>query len=320
MIPGVKARFTSAGIPVLRVRYDADPRKRPGTAEGDAWIARASAAYPGATQSPRWQKEMEIEWGALGGLRVFPMWEQWVGAGKIVIPPFDPVGYKLYASYDHGWRNPASYTVYGMNGDGELVAFWECYGSGIGVVNMARVIVGNDVILGDGRRLPGNPFAKREVWRIADPQLWAEDQPMSDGTNKSVAELYRRHGITFAPGERGGDTMVAEWLHGHWWKDPEKPLFRITSECPKLVWEIGQQRHKELSAKVAMNKDQPEELVDKDNHSWDGLKMLLKKFPPKFQERKSLAAPNTFAWWQKIAKEREKRPDMQRGMASFHLG
>ena len=101
--------------------------------------------------------------------------------------------------------------------------------------------------------------------------------------------------------------MVAEWLHGHFWKDPQNPLYRITTDCPKLIWEIGQQRHKEFSAKVALNRDQPEELVDKDNHAWDDLKYFLKRFPPKPQPKKEVGKPGTFNWWKREAKDGTKR-------------
>ena len=301
-IPGLTTRLTEAKIPVMRLHYSADPAKRPGTTAGDAWIARSSAAYPGGTNSPRWRKEMEIEWSALGGMKLFPSWEQWLGAGRIVIPPFDPVGYKLYGAYDHGWRNPAAYIVFGVNGDGDIVALWEMYGSGIGVMNTARVIRGDPVVTSMGERFQGNPRAGKEVWRVADPSIWAEDQPMSDGTNKSVAELFRRNHVTFVKGERGGDSMVAEWLHGHFWKEPTAPLFRITTDCPKLIWEIGQQRHKQVSARVAINQDQPEGLVDKDNHAWDAMKMFLKRFPPKAYKAPTKREPNSFSWWRDMKK------------------
>lgn len=310
---GISGRETSSALPVLRIHFSADTKKRPGTPEGDAWIARASAAYPGGTNSARWRKEMGIEWGALGGLKLFPEWQEWVARGRIVIQPFDPHGYKLFASYDHGWRNPLCYTVFGVNYDGDIVALWETYGAGIGVVHMARVIRGENVILPDGRRLPGNPHAGQEIYRLADPQLWAEDQPMNDGTTKSVAELYRRHGVFFQKAEKGGDTMVAEWLHGHFWKDPERPLFRVTTLCPNLIWELGQLRHKEFSAKVALTRDQPEELVDKDNHAWDALKFFLKKFPPKPRGERAAERGNSFAWWQKMGKRGFQRESFRIG-------
>jgi len=218
--PGLTTRITSSTIPVLRLHYSSDPRKRPGTTEGDAWLISAVQGYPGGLKSPRWRKEQEIDYGALGGTRLFPEWEQWCGLGKIIIPPFEPEGYKLYGSFDHGWRNPACYHVHAINGDGNIVSVYEIYGSHIPVAKMAEAILGNSITLSDGRRFNGNPWAGKESFKIADPQLWAEDQPMADNTNKSIAELYRRSGVYFTKGERGGDTMVAEWLHGYFLERP----------------------------------------------------------------------------------------------------
>lgn len=312
MIPGLTSRLTTSGLAILRLHYSADPHKRPDTAAGAEWLAQASAAYPGGLNSPRWRKEMEIEWTAMGGMKLFPEWEQWVAMGKIVIEPYDPIGYKLYGSYDHGWRNPACYLVHGVSGDGNIVTFWEFYADHVGVPQISEIIKGNPVTTPDGRHFEGNPFAGQETMKVADPSMWAEDQPMADSTNKSVAELFRRYGVYFIQGERGGDTMVAEWLHGHFWKDPASPLYRITTRCPKLVWEIGQQRHKQLSSKVALNADQPEQLVDKDNHAWDSMKMFLKRFPPRPQSKKDPQGPNTFMWWRELAKRKDTIGSLQR--------
>ena len=263
MIVGLTTRLTSSGIPVMRMHYSSDEAKRPGTPGFEDWARQASSGYAGGMKSPRWRKEMEIDYGALGGTRLFPEWENWAANGKIVIPPFDPVGYRLYGSFDHGWRNPASYHVHGINGDGAIVTLYELYGDHIPLQKIAEAIQGKDVTLTDGRRFRANPFAGKESFKVADPSIWAEDQPMADNTNKSIAELFRRSGVYFTKGERGGDTMVAEWLHGYYWRDPLLPLYRITTDCPKLIWEIGQQRHREFSAQVALNRDQPEELVDR---------------------------------------------------------
>lgn len=331
MIPGLSHRLTSQGVPVIRCHYSSDPRKRPGTPAGDSWRARTSAAYVGGTNSADWRREYEIDWNALGGHRVFPEWEQWVGKRKIVIPPFFGEGQKLYGSYDHGWRNPASFHVWGVDFDGDIAALWEFYGSHVGVPLIARILKGEDVVTQDGRRFTGNPYAGKVSWTKADPSMWSEDQSMSDGTNKSVAELFRREGVYLQKGEKGGDTMVAEWLHGHWWKDQEKPKLRLSCPetlisvgkkpcpdgysgpgAPMLIWEIGQQRHREFSARVALNREQPEELVDKDNHAWDDMKMFLKCFPPKPTMQKAEGTPGSFNWWRAMEKRRKESPNYQR--------
>lgn len=309
MKDGLSERLTTGGIPVLRLHYSADPAKRPGTPTGDAWLAQASQGYAGGINSPRWRKEMEIDYGALLGTHLFPQWAQWSANGRIVIPPFDPVGYKLYGSYDHGWRHPGCYLVHGMNPDGDVVTCWECWGAHIPYQAWAKIILGERVKVPscgsschpDARDFPGNPFAGREQFRIADPSIWAEDKPQHDGTMKSTARLFRMSQVAFIPGEQGGDTTVAEWLIGHYWHDPLTPLYRITTACPKLIWEFGRQRHKDVSEIVAQRRSQPEELVDKDNDAFDALKYFLMKFPPTPQHAKAAQKPGSWAWWRKMA-------------------
>ena len=309
MADGISERLTSGGIPVLRLHYSADPEKRPGTPAGDAWLAQASQGYAGGINAPRWRKEMEIDYGALMGTMLLPQWAGWSTNGRIVIPPFDPVGYTLYGSYDHGWRHPGCYLVHGVNPDGELITLWELWGSHIPYQAWARAIQGERVTVpGCGsschpsaREFPGNPYAGREQYRIADPSIWAEDKPQQDNTMKSTGKLFRMAGVAFIPGVQGGDTTITEWLMSHYWKDPMAPLYRITTACPKLIWELGRQRHKDFSDAVAKNKMQPEELVDKDNDAFDALKYWLIRFPPTPQHHKAAQKPGSWAWWKKMA-------------------
>lgn len=306
---GLSCKVTKAGLPVLRCHYSADPEKRPGTPVGDAWLEHATAGYPGGTASPRWRKEMEIDYGALGGTKLFPHWQTWKQNGRIVIPPFDPIGYKLYGSYDHGWRHKACYLVHGIDSDGRFVTLWECWASHVHYQALAAIINGKSQRVRGGccpahphdRHFPGNPFAGQELFKVADPSIWSQDQQQSDNTMKSMYKLFKQEGVHFIPGQRGGDTTVAEWFMGHWWANPEEPLWRITSACPGLIWEIGEQRHKDISEKVALNKSKPEELVDKNNDAYDALKVFALRFPPKSWEPHPEEKPNTFAWWRKMA-------------------
>lgn len=326
MIHGLAERLTKSGIPVLRVHYSADPEKRPGTTAGDLWLAQATQGYAGGVNSPRWRKEMEIDYGALLGTMLFPLWSQWSTNGRIVIPAFDPIGYKIYGSYDHGWRHPGCYLVHGINPDGNMVTLWEMWASHVTYQDWAKVIKGERVTVPscgsschpESRTFLGNPYAGREVYRVADSSIWAEDKPQADNTMKSMAKLYRGAGVTFIPGEKGGDTTVAEWLIGTYWKDPMQPQYRITTACPKLIWEIGRQRHKDVSDQVAVRKAQPEELVDKDNDAFDSLKYFLLKFPPTPQEAKAAQKPGSFAWWRKMSitprAAGDPAPTYQRGM------
>ena len=305
MIPGYTSRITSGGIGVLRYHYSADSNKNPGTARGAAWVAEEARAYPMGQDDPRWKKEMEIQYGALGGQHLFPKWEQWRNSlygATIIVPSYDARGTRLYGSYDHGWHNPCAFHVHSVDGDGVITTVWELYGSRIPAHQIAGIIKGKSGFDEGGRQLAGCPYPYESLsYIVADPSIWNEDKPQLEGPNKSTAAIFREMGVSMIPGERGGDITVANWLHGWYWKDPTHPRYRITEACPKLIWEIGQQRRKEFSAQVALNRSQPEELVDKDNHGWDGLKYLLKKHPPPASFVKPETRPNTFAWWRKQA-------------------
>jgi hypothetical protein len=309
-LPGVSYAMVSGTIPLLRIHYSADPAKRPGTAEGDAWREQAAKRYPGGITSARWRKEMEIEYRALGGTKAIPNWETWKTNGRIVRPMHGAEHFKLYGSYDHGWTNPAAFHVHAINGDGRKFTLWEFYADRVPLSYIAKIIKGESVMLPrrddakietDRLAFPGNPYAGKLTWIVADPSLWAEDQPMKDEPNKSAAELFQREGVWLDKGERGGDLMVLEWLLGDLWADPEAPKYEISTACPWLVWELGEQRFKQHSAQVAMNANEPEILVDKHNHAWDGLKMWLKRFPPAAPSHKPAATPGNFTWWRRAA-------------------
>lgn len=300
-IPGFESRITKGGIYVRRYHHSADARKRPGTVAGDLWIKEESQAYPLGTQDPRWAKEMDIKYGALGGQFIFPQWGLWKQHSKIFLHPFDPVGYKLYGAFDYGFNNPSCYLVVGSNSDDEYVVLWEFYADHVPSHLIAEIIKGHTVETDDGRQFTGNPFAGREEWMVADPSIWAEDLPQHRGPNKSTAAIFRENGVVFLEGDRGGDTTVANWLLGYFWADPQQPKIRITTGCTKLIWELGNLRNKELSETVAFKKNNPEELLDKDNHAWDAFKYFIKKFPPPPSVLQQNAPPASFQWWRKLA-------------------
>lgn len=315
--PGFEVRLHD-GIPVLRLHYAADPAKRPGTPKGDHWLSEAERGYPGGRLGARWRKEMEIEYNALGGQAVFPEWETW--QQWIVVPPMSVEGLRLYGSFDYGWRNPGCFLIAGVAADGDLFVLWETYARKVPVPQWARIIKG-ETVRWNGETYEGNPFAADGqpgvTWLRADPSLWAENQDMTDNTVKSIAELFRRHGVAMQPAERGGDTTIAEWLYGAYWSDPLHPRLRITTRCPNLIREIGGLKHKEVSARVGLRVDAPEAFLAKDDHAWDSLKYFLQKFPPGPGRIAATKQPGSFQWWKRITKavnEGQPMPTFRREM------
>jgi hypothetical protein len=230
---------------------------------------------------------------------------------------------RLYGVYDHGWRNPACFLVIGQNREGLPTVFWQFYAAGVGVTEIARIIKGETVRCRDGRVFHGNPHYKETGRIIADPSIWKEDQNQDDGTTKSVAELFRRHGVYLQPGQRGGDTTVASWLT-ELWSDLQHigaqiccPVALLDTDqgwidrgyagpgAPCLVWELGRLRFKDWSATQQLHHDYKEEIEDKDNHAWDCLKMHMHEFPPKAPKSVPSNQPGSVDWWRRQRKRAE---------------
>ena len=329
---GLTYRITDDGVPVLRVHYGADAAKRPGTPAGDAWLANALRGVVGGITSARWRREMEIDYGALGGTLVFPRWA--TDKRRICLPPYSAKDLRLYGIYDHGWRNPAAFLVIGQDRDGSPTVVWQFSASWVTVPQIAHIIKGQSAVSREGVRFAGNPH-HLDITRIwADPSIWKEDQNMDDGTVKSVAELFRRQGVYMSPAQRGGDTMVAGWLT-EMWADLEHPGCRIMCPpnlldvdqgfvnkgyagpgAPCLVWELGRLRFRDWSETQQQHHDYKEEIEDKDNHNWDCLKMFLHEFPPKAPKQAQKAVAGTLNWF------KEQRKRAQRGMQprTFSVG
>jgi hypothetical protein len=251
---------------------------------------------------PAWLKEMEIQYGAMGGQVLFALWELY--KQHVVIPAFDVNHYphvRLYGTYDHGWRHKMAYQVHAVVPDGRKFTIWEFAADKVPVRAIAEVIKGHDVRLTtDGRTFQGNPYAGREVVKWADPSIFAKTGALSDQPFHSIGDMFReKYGVAFLPGKKGGELTVAEWLIGDLWNDPERPKYQIFECCKQLIWELPRLKYKQISAVQARVKDQPEQLVDKDNDAWDALCYFLRQFPSVTAPTPPRNLHGTFAWAQK---------------------
>lgn len=305
---GITARFTSNGLPVLRVHYTADENKDPRTPVGAIWLSEAERGYPQGIQDPGFLKEMEIQYGAMGGQLLFSLWDQY--KATVVIPPF-PIehepGVKFYGTYDHGHIHKCAYLVHAVLPDGRKMTVWECSASRLPPKALAEIIKGHDVRLtGDGRRFTGNPYAGREVVKVCDPQLFERRSRMGDDPFESVGDLFRdKYGIAFQKGHKGGELTVASWLIGDLWQDWERPRYQIFATCQQLLFELPRLRYKKITSLQARNKEQPEQLVDKDNDAWDSLCQFLRLFPSTVAPKPAKSLYGTFAYYQKTLKTRK---------------
>lgn len=300
-------RVTDGGLFVAKLHYAADATKNPSNQIGKKWLRTALNGYMGGLSDPNWLKEMEIKYTAGSGDRILPNWQTWLQSSNVFIDrEVDITQAKIYGSYDHGYVNPACYLVHAIQPDGMRQTLWEFYESGVPVPMIAKIISGERVQLYDGRVIEGNPYAKREIQKICDPEIMRRTQVMSTGPNKSIADLFAQSRVYFTRGERGDDMTVANWLIGNLWLDPYEPGYQIHRDCRNLIWELGRLQRKSWSPLQAKVKNQPESLVDKDNHAWDALKYWLKRFPVGVPQLAKIERQADFNFWRDMGKRRSK--------------
>lgn len=305
---GLTARLTRSGLPILRVHYTADANKDPRTVEGMRWFVEASTGYPQGAQDPGWLKEMEIVYGAMGGTALFRLWDQYLP--HVVIPPFaieQTPHVKFYGSYDHGHIHNSAYQVHAVLPDGRKFTVWEFAAAQVPVRAIAEIIKGHDVFLPhDGRTFMGNPYAGKEVVRIADPHIFERRGRVSDEPFDSIGDLFRdKYGVHFQKGHNGGELMVASWLVGDLWQDMSAPKYQIFNTCRQLIYELPRLRYKQISAAVARQRAASEQLVDKENDSWDAMCQFLRMFPSTVAPKPARSMYGTFAYFQKQVKGRK---------------
>ena len=276
---GIRTWTSKAGFCCISLHYTADPNKDPSTPKGKEWLENELKGVPGGMRSATWQREYEISFDAQGGELVFPE----IGAfkDKIVVRPFEvPESWTLFAGFDYGHRNPSSFHVYALDYDAGLWAIWEYYRSGEGYREIARAIRNCEYY----DRLACAPVADPSIWAVTQntenevkslAQLFAEIEEKYDGNGELIEGP-----VIFTPGRKGGDVTVAEKIQNDYWANlsEQEPRFKIFATCPMLAWELERLRYAEWSGTLAALRNKRESIVDRDNHAWDDLKMLITQF------------------------------------------
>jgi len=60
--------------------------------------------------------------------------------------------------------------------------------------------------------------------------------------------------------------------------DNKEPGFTISPMCPHLIWEWERLRYKEITTAMIEKQNPSEQLIDKDNHSWDDWKYFISSY------------------------------------------
>lgn len=242
-----KNRFT-----IVTLHYTADPAKR-----SAAWKEEASSGM----QPAQWAKEMEIDYTALFGQRVFP--EIIANRDVIVVKaphPEVPGTQTCYGGFDFGQRNPSAFNVYTIN-DGVIYAVWELYEP----CRSVPELVG---------KMKDCPYWDRIRYIAADPTMWSLTKTNKWGQTCTVVDLFIEAGIgKWLRGNQDEALWVAQ-IRKHW-ISAEDPTFRIYDSCPNLIREFETAVYSTPSEKRFQTSNYREGIADYNNHAIDGNKYFF---------------------------------------------
>lgn len=270
---GMRSWVTPSGIPVLEIHYTADPDKDPQTERGKAWLDMASSRFKGGVRGPRWQREMEINYEASGGDLVFPHLSD--PNTPVFIPAISAKEVRqrkmiLRAGYDYGTRNPAAFIVWAEDIDtGDEYAIWELYEPCLDLDEHVA-------------KIKACPYmASGKISDIyCDWSLRNKTQQTQAGL-KSILELFAERGLYMVPGRKGADLTLVQLLTTSWGADGEKAAtwasgersgrrYYITDACPNTQREFrGAKWDAHTSQSTALRNNNPEKLMNKNNHAID---------------------------------------------------
>jgi len=268
---GMRSWQTRAGFWVLELHYRADPNKDPDRL-GAEWIDEAVKGYPGGFSSPGWKTEMEIDYESGGGHKVFDFLSQ--SLPPAFIDSIDPeramLSMNIVAGYDFGSNNPSAFEVWGIDEHGKLFALWELYEPCTDYRQHCH-------------RIKMCPYFDKLEYIAADNKIFSKTQHTANGL-KSIGQLFIDEGVLLSPARQGVDYPIAMRFLGDYWQDPKKPRAFITADCPNLRAECRGLRYQEHSSSmVSSRKNNPEKLVDVNNHAWDATAYAIDRQPSRFR-------------------------------------
>ena len=125
-----------------------------------------------------------------------------------VIAPFDlPRHWKIYRSFDWGYRKPFSFGWWAIDQDGVAFRILEWYGCRQGRQDEGLEMAASDVFRHVAKLEAEHPLLRgKKIIGIADPAIWQKDGGIS------IAEEASRKGIYF---NKADNTRVAGWAQVH---------------------------------------------------------------------------------------------------------
>lgn len=249
-------QLASSGHTRIDLHYRADPEKR-----APEW---REEAHRGISEEA-WEQEYELNFKIKAGRPALPMFRR--HRDRIIIRPFQiPDTWPRWACADYGSTNPYSCHFYTADGDGNIYCYWEHYD-----------IAPLGVHLGTIKSHPD--FSKLEAY-VLDRSCWVANQQASTSIEgqtlhqvRSIAEMHQDMGVYPIPAAVVRDSVKIAAFDLVWPKGMDdgtaSPSYFIFDTNQALIEELPNIRWStQTYAQKVMGND-PEKLIDKDNHAFD---------------------------------------------------
>lgn len=222
---------------------------------------------------------IEGKFVAVGG-RIYKEFDPTLGGPHVISPVDNPKEeFKdclWIMSLDHGMNNPTAVYWTAIDAKGVAVTFKEYYQREKTVKEYAA----------DIKRIE-RELGREPDLRVADPSIKRRDAV--SGT--SIHEEYVKNNIVFTLGNNDVKAGLIRF-RGYLKPSPVNaglPMWRITADCPKAIWELKKYRYKVYAQKkLQYENNAQEEPQKKDDHACDSLRYMI-------MTRPDLRQDNSFA-------------------------
>jgi phage terminase large subunit-like protein len=186
----------------------------------------------------------------------------------VVEPAIPPKEYLWVTSMDHGLKNPSAWYWHAVNYEGRVLTFQEYYQRDRVISEHAKKVHEINQKLG-----------KEPEYYVGDPSI----RNRMPNTGISVFDEYVKFGIIIQHGPelndiKAGIERVTRYLRtvDRESDGTEIPYWQITSECPRLIWELKRYRWRTfVNKKTDANNNPPELPVKKDDHGCDSCRYFF---------------------------------------------
>lgn len=210
------------------------------------------------------------------------VWDEFSRARNVIDPFYIPTQWNKVFALDHGFTNPTAITWIATDWDGNMFVFDEHYEAG-------------KVVSYHADQIKARKY--EDVAGYADPSIFSKTQVRKEELH-SIADEYHAYGITLRPADNtllSGINKVNECF--------KTGRLKIFKNCVNTIREVENWKWRKL--KPGVYKNEPDEPMDKDDHSCDALRYgVMAILGPSLIKIEEKINPSS-AWGQHIMNQRK---------------